>query len=215
MKIDNYEKTRFVWDKNRRKVWIEIARYLQRYIKKDSNILDMGSGYCDFINFIKAKKKYALDKCIDPNKFASQEVITIFGDFSLIKDKIKDNSLDVVFASNFFEHLKEEELEKCINLLKKKMKEKGRLIIIQPNFRLCYKNYFDDYTHTKAWTDISLRDYLKSKNFAIHIVKPKFLPFSMKSMLPKIRFLVRLYLNCPIKPFASQMLIVCSNKKIN
>jgi hypothetical protein len=210
---DNYPEIRFRWDRNRKKVWAEITRYLQKYIKRDSEILDLGAGYCDFINFIKAKKKYALDKCIDPSKLVSEEIITIFGDFSLIKDEIKDNSLDVVFASNFFEHLKEEELDKCIGLIKNKLREGELLIIIQPNYRFCYKNYFDDYTHTRAWTDISLRDYLISKNFAVHVVKPKFLPFSMKSTLPKNSFLVRLYLNCPIKPFASQMLIVCSNKK--
>lgn len=213
MEINNYDKVRFIWDKNRKKVWIEIARYLQRYIKRDSSILDLGSGYCDFINFIKAGKKYALDKCIDPNKFSSEEVIKIFGDFSLIKSKIKDNSLDVVFASNFFEHLKEEELDKCICLIKNKLKNGGLLMIIQPNYKLCYKNYFDDYTHTKAWTHISLCDYLKKNNFLIRFIKPRFLPFSMKSKLPKTRLLIRLYLKSPIKPFASQMLIIAKNKK--
>lgn len=212
---NNYVKTRFTFDKDQFKVWSEIARYLQRYIRRDSKILDLGSGYCDFINLIKARKKYALDKFIDPKKFASEEIIKIFGDFSLIKKQIQDDSLDVVFASNFFEHLDEKELEDCIHLIKSKLKEKGRLIIIQPNFRLCYKNYFDDYTHTKAWTEVSLKDFLKSKNFVIHLVMPKFLPFSMRSTLPKSSFLVRLYLNCPIKPFASQMLIICSNKKLS
>jgi SAM-dependent methyltransferase len=209
---NNYDKNRFEFDKNRKIIWKEIARYLQRLIPNDSKILELGSGYCDFINLIEAKEKFCLDKYINPEKFANEEVTKIFGDFSLIKNKIKDNYLDIIFASNFFEHIKEEDFEKCLELIKNKLKPDGKLIIIQPNFRFCYKNYFDDYTHVKAWSDLSLKDYLVSKNFSIVICKPKFLPFSMKSKLPKNKILTRLYLNSPLKPFAGQMLIVAKKK---
>ena len=149
----NYENVRFVHESKRSVVWSEISRYLQRYLLEDSTILDVGSGYCDFINFIKAKKKFALDKYIEPARFVLEGTIYMFGDSSLLDNKIKNCSLDVAFASNLFEHLDEKELNKYLDVIRKKLSLDRVLMILQPNYRLCYKNYFDDYTHAKAWTD--------------------------------------------------------------
>jgi SAM-dependent methyltransferase len=209
MDYHNYSKIRFKQNKSRDIVWQEIAKYLQKkFIPAISIILDLGSGYCDFINNIRAKKKYALDKFINPEKFASNETIPIFGDFNLADKIIEDCSLDIILASNFFEHLDEAELERYIKMILSKLKNGGKLIIIQPNYFLCYKNYFDDYTHIKAWSHISLPDFLKSRGFYIDLTKPRFLPFSIKSNLPKYKLLIRAYLNSPIKPFAGQMLVI-------
>lgn len=207
-----YKKTRFVFNRYRKAVWKEIAKYIQRYIPESSVILDLGSGYCDFINSISGAEKYALDKYINPEDYASEKVVKLFGDVRLMNKKIKNESLDVVFASNFLEHLNEKDLEEYIESVHKKLKKNGLLIIIQPNYRFCYKNYFDDYTHIREWSDISLRDYLKTKGFAILKCEPRFLPFSMKSKLPKNRILIRMYLKSPIKPFAKQMLIIAKKQ---
>lgn len=160
-----------------------------------------------------ASKKYAVDKFIDPNKYANSDVLSIFGDFKKIKSDITDHSLDYVFASNFFEHLNLKDMEKYFEIIKRKLKIGGKIIIIQPNYRLCSKNYFDDYTHEKAWSDISLADYLKKEMFSICLIKSRFLPFSMKSRIPKTKLLVRLYLNFPIKPLGKQMLIIAQYGK--
>jgi cyclopropane fatty-acyl-phospholipid synthase-like methyltransferase len=192
----NYEKTRFNFTKKRKAVWQEIARYLQKHISPDSSVLELGSGYCDFINSISASKKYAIDKYIDPHKYADKNVTKIMGDFKDMNTNLKDNSIDVIFASNFFEHLSEKEIENYFKVITKKLKDKGLLIIIQPNYRLCYASYYDDYTHIKAFSDVSMRDFLISKGFSVSLIKPGFLPFSMKSALPKTRFLVRLYRLC-------------------
>ena len=69
------------------------------------------------------------------------------------------------------------------------LKKKSKLILIQPNYRLCTSNYFDDYTHRTILSDVSLRDYLKSKGFRINYVNPSYLPFSMQGILPKTYFL--------------------------
>ncbi len=209
---ESYEKTRFNFSRHRKIVWEEIARYLQKDIPQNSIILDLGSGYCDFINSISGAKKYALDKYIDPEDYALEKVIKLFGDVRLMNKKIKNESLDVVFASNFLEHLNEKNLEEYMTAIQKKLKKNGLFIIIQPNYRFCYKNYFDDYTHVREWSDISLKDYLKTMGFSILKCEAKFLPFSMKSKFPKNRVLVRMYLRSPVRPFAGQMLVIA--KKI-
>jgi hypothetical protein len=79
---------------------------------------------------------------------------------------------------------------------------------LQPNFKYCGRNYFDDYTHIQIFTEISLSDLLRSHGFRLIAVRPRFLPFSMQSSLPVSPSLVRWYLRLPFKPFASQMLLV-------
>lgn len=208
----NYEKTRFTFNKSRRIVWEEIARYLKKYISSAAAIIELGSGYCDFINTINASKKYALDKYLDPRKYAEKNVTCLNGDSKIFNKTIKDSSLDVVFASNFLEHLNQEETEKYLDIAMKKLKMGGLIILIQPNYKFCAEDYFDDHTHIKAWSHVGLVNYLKSKGLKIVRCVPRFMPFSMKSKLPKNRYLIRAYLNSPIKPFAKQMLIIA--KKI-
>lgn len=209
---ENYDKTRFVKNKKRSLVWKEIINYLRKYFPKDGSILDLGSGYCEFINNVPSKNRYALDKYLDPNKYANKSTTPLFGDYSLVKKRLSNESLDVVFASNFIEHIKEDELEKYMSVIISKLKKEGYFIILQPNYRLSYKNYFDDYTHVKEWSDIGIRDYLESKGFIIVKCVPGFLPFSMKSKLPINKVLIRLYLKSPIKPFAKQMLVIAKKK---
>jgi hypothetical protein len=84
----------------------------------------------------------------------------------------------------------------------------GRLIVVQPNFRLQPRRYFDDYTHKTIFTDNGFRDFLKSEGWTIAHAEPRFMPFSMKSRFPTAEWLVRLYLASPIRPLAGQFLVV-------
>ena len=82
------------------------------------------------------------------------------------------------------------------------------MILIQPNYYYCYRNYFDDYTHCRVFTHVSLPDFLAARGFEIERVTPRFLPFSMKSRLPRWSFLIWLYLRLPWRPLARQMLVI-------
>ena len=84
----------------------------------------------------------------------------------------------------------------------------GRLVLIQPNFRLNPKEYFDDYTHVAIYTDRSLRDFLNASGWNVQHVAARFLPLSMKSRGSGLTFLVPWYLRSPVKPLAGQMLVV-------
>jgi len=86
-------------------------------------------------------------------------------------------------------------------------------VLIQPNYRLAYKRYFDDFTHVSVWSEVSLGDFLRSRGWNVEIAQPRFMPFSVKSRFPVSRFLIRCYLASPLKPGAGQMLIVASKKR--
>ena len=56
-----YRSSRFNFDPRRKTIWSAVAAYLQRYIPEDGAVLDLGSGYCDFINAVHARRRWALD----------------------------------------------------------------------------------------------------------------------------------------------------------
>ena len=87
------------------------------------------------------------------------------------------------------------------------MKPGATLTIVQPNFKYCAHEYFDDYTHVSIYTDKGLCDLLAANGFTIVRCMPRFMPFSIKGSLPVHPWLIRLYLLSPFKPFAKQMLI--------
>jgi ubiquinone/menaquinone biosynthesis C-methylase UbiE len=210
---DSYYKSRYVWNDDRKVVWKEIVSYLKKYIPEDGTVLDIGAGYCDFINNVKSKKLIALDYSNDFKQYAATGVVTLVSpvtDMSMIEN----NTVDVVFGSNIFEHLNDEELDKTMKEVKRVLKKNGRLILMQPNYRLSYKTYFDDHTHKKVFSDVALKNFLISYGMEIELSKPRFLPFSLKSrpgIIPVFPWIIRAYLYSPVKPFAGQMLFVAKN----
>lgn len=208
MNTDKYFQTRFVEDKSRTKVWRAINEYLQKHVDEQSCVLDLGCGYGDFIKGITAKNKFAIDLNENLVDFFKNTNVKFTAQSILEKFSITENSIDVVFASNLFEHFNDDELEKIMLNIKCVLKPKGKIILLQPNIYYAYREYWDDYTHKKAFSHVSLADFLSSQDFQVLNVYKKFIPFSLKSRLPKSYILTKLYLSSPIKPFAKQMLLV-------
>jgi hypothetical protein len=57
----------------------------------------------------------------------------------------------------------------------------GKLIIIQPNYRFAYREYFDFIDHMLPISDKSLREAMEASGFEVETLIPRFLPFSTKS----------------------------------
>lgn len=100
------------------KIWVEICRYLRKFIRKDSEVIvDVAAGYCDFINNIGVgSKKYALDLNPDVEKYAASDVTAIVGDVEeSIRKEFMERSVSLFFMSNFLEHITK---DKITSLLK-------------------------------------------------------------------------------------------------
>lgn len=190
-------------------LWRVLADHLSRYIPHDGCVLEIGAGYCDWINNVRARIRIAVDLWKEFPRYAAAGVHPILHDLSLGLLLFGDNQFDAVLASNVIEHFNANTGAMLAGECHRILFPSGRMIIIQPNFAFSYKRYFDDYTHRAVYTHISLANMLKSQGFQIEVLQPRFTPYSIQgSKFPVQPWLIRAYLASPFKPFAGQMLIV-------
>jgi SAM-dependent methyltransferase len=204
---DSYHQIRFVYDKRRAVVWRAIARYLQNWVRAEEGLLELGAGYGEFSREIQAARKWALDLNWALVKHWDASVTPIIQP-ATDPWPLSSASLGTVFASNFFEHLTLEEGASVLSEALRVLRPGGRLIVVQPNFRLEPRRYFDDYTHRTIFTDTGFSDFVQANGWRVLHCEPRFVPFSMKSSLPTAEWLVRLYLALPVRPLAGQFLLV-------
>lgn len=202
-----YFETRLAANASRGQVWAHICAYLARWIPADAAVLELGAGWCDFANQVTARRVVALDLDATVRSAAAEHVEAVVGDCTDLSD-FGAGDFDVVFASNLLEHLERADATRLLAEAHRVLKPGGRLILMQPNFRLNPGRYFDDFTHVAVFTDQSLHDYLVSEGWEIETVQARFLPLTMKSRGSGLTFLVPWYLRSPIKPLAGQMLAV-------
>ena len=207
--VNGYFETRLAHDENRARVWRHVCAYLARWISPDADVLELGAGWCDFANNVRARRVVAMDLDATVQRAAASQVTAVVGDCTDLS-AFADAGFDVVFASNLLEHLGRRDASRLLAEARRVLRPGGRLLLLQPNFRLNPGRYFDDFTHVSIFTDQSLRDYLLAQGFTIEKVFPRFLPLSMKSRGAKLTFLVPWYLRSPVKPLAGQMLLVAA-----
>lgn len=178
--------------------------FFKKFIPPHATIVDIGAGYCEFINNIESGgpneggRKIAVDLNPDTCHFAHAGVEVINADCMDIAE-LETGSCDIVFMSNFLEHLPTRDMilrlfSECRRLLKKD----GRLLILQPNIRYVGMAYYDFFDHHTPLTEKSLVEALEISGFSIEACIPRFLPYTTKSRLPQAPWLVSLYLNLPL-----------------
>lgn len=192
---------RFAPDEKERKarVWRVLCRhFFQRYIEPESTVLDIGAGYCEFINHIVCHRRIAFDLDEHVRAHAGPGVEVVQG-VSTDLHAFQSGVIDVVFASNFFEHLpSKEDLLRTLTEVHRVLRQGGRLLILQPNIRYTSGAYWDFFDHHLPLTERSLVEALELVGLKPTEVRARFLPFTSKSALPQHPFLVWLYLKVPI-----------------
>lgn len=204
---DGYYATRFTTDPARSEVWRHVAVYLTPWIDPHGALLDLAAGYADLTRHADAARKVAVDVHPDLPEFAGDHVEAIVGDATDL-DRFGEAEFATVFASNFLEHLDHTAIDGLLAGVRRVLRPGGHLILVQPNFRLDPRHYFDDYTHRTIWTDRSLADLVTAAGLPIDHVEPRFLPLTMRSRLSFGHRLVPLYLRLPYRPLAGQMLVI-------
>ena len=195
----------------RRAVWRQLCdHFFSRLISPDSAVLDVACGYGEFINNIRAARKYAVDLNEDALSHLDPDV-TFFHTSATDLSSVPRNEIDTAFTSNFLEHFRDkEQLDRFLRELHDVLKPGGRFIILGPNIRYAYREYWDFYDHYLPLSDLSLVEALALAGFRAEKVIDRFLPFTMNGKAPTADILVRTYLRLPLawKLFGKQFLIV-------
>ncbi len=194
----------------RKQVWRTLTqKYFARYVDPTDTIVDLGCGYGEFINHIACRRKYAIDLNSRAATYLSPD-ITFFAQDCSAAWPLPDDSLDVVFSSNFFEHLETKQaLAKTLAQAFRCLRDGGRLIAMGPNIRFVGGAYWDFWDHHLALTDASMVEALELQGFRVEEVIPRFLPYSMVNNRPAPRILLSLYLRAPWvwRVFGKQFLV--------
>lgn len=195
----------------RRAVWKVLCEYFfAKHIPASSTVLDVACGYGEFINNIKATKKYAIDLNEDSPIYLNSD-ITFFHTGATDLAVLPKNEIDVAFTSNFLEHFRQkEQLDEFLRELYSVLKSGGKFVILGPNIRFAYREYWDYYDHYIPLSDLSLVEALAIAGFKAEKVIDRFLPFTMNNGAPTADFIIRAYLNMPFawKYFGKQFLVV-------
>ena len=162
--VDGYFATRLASDSRRSVLWQTLcANVFQSYVPTTGVVVELGSARGEFINAINAQRRVAVDLWPGLGDHLSDGVEAHVQSATNL-GFLEANSVDVVFASNFLEHLSTDDARAVLGEAHRVLRSGGRLILVQPNYRTSHKRYFDDYTHVSIWTDVSLADFVDPRD---------------------------------------------------
>ena len=182
----------------RRAVWrVLIDGYFQQLVRELDTVLDLGCGYGEFISQVRCRTKYAMDLNPDASLRAGPGVHCLIQDCSTTWG-VPDNTFDVIFTSNFFEHLPNKPaLGRTLDEGRRCLKPDGRLIALGPNIKYLPGSYWDFWDHHVPLTELSLREAMETHGFIAERCLPRFLPYTMASGPRYPLMFLRLYLRLP------------------
>jgi len=195
----------------RQQLWATLVDgFFGRMIAPDAAVLDLGCGYGEFINHVRGSARFAMDLNPKATKFLDPAVKFLFQDCTQ-QWPLADRSLDVVFTSNFFEHLPDKlALKLTLVEAARCLKPGGQLIALGPNIKFVQGAYWDFWDHFLCLTELSLAEALENNGYVVRRAVPRFLPYTTVHQPAYPMALVRLYLKMPfVWPlFGRQFLIV-------
>ena len=179
----------------RLRVWrVLVTRFFQPLVPENACVLDLGCGYGEFINTVTAAKKWGMDLNPRTRENLSPEVTFLEQDCST-RWPVGEAQLDLVFTSNFFEHLPDKTaLGNTLDQVFRCLKPAGRLIAMGPNIKYTGGRYWDFWDHYLPLTETSLSEGLTVRGFEIEQCHARFLPYTMVGARSYPLWCVALYL---------------------
>jgi ubiquinone/menaquinone biosynthesis C-methylase UbiE len=179
-------------------VWTEVTAYLQRWIKPGARVLDVACDLGYFIRHVQAGERWATD-VRDVSASLGPDVRFVQADGLALSSALPHDYFDVVFASNYLEHLPDPDAVIAqLREMRTVTRSDGRLIVLQPNIRYVGSAYWHFIDHRVALTEQSLVEAARAADFEVEHLVPRFLPYTTKSRIPRHPWLVRGYLRVPL-----------------
>jgi SAM-dependent methyltransferase len=167
-------------------------------------VLDLGAGFCEFINHAVARRRIAVD--LNPETVRSAAAgVEVKAVSAAELGFLRPGEVDVVFSSNFLEHLDSKpEVSRVFDEVQRVLRPGGRIILMGPNIRYLADRYWDYFDHHVPLSHASICEALELHDFQLEHVEPRFLPYTVKGARLRWRFLVEAYLAC--RPLSSALL---------
>jgi SAM-dependent methyltransferase len=213
--LDAIYKTRFRdQGEYRQKVWSILTGYFSRWIPTDSVVLDLGCGYCEFINQVRCAAKFGMDLNPEARNRASADVQILEQDCSN-PWSVPPASLTTVFTSNFLEHLPTKaHVEATLLHAYTALRQGGYLIAMGPNIKFVPGAYWDFFDHYVALTELSMKEILIKCGFEVDLALDRFLPYSMSQGRTYPLWMLRAYLAAPAAwPYLGKQFLMVARKK--
>lgn len=145
---------------------LALAEYLTKRFdfRRGECLLEIGCGRGDFL---KAFQKAGL-KCwgVDAGK-KSAELLPDFDirqcDISKEPLPFEDSAFDIVYHKSLIEHLHDP--AHLMDETSRILKDGGKLIILTPDWVSQMKNFYEDFTHCRPYTETGIRDVLNIWDF--------------------------------------------------
>lgn len=176
-------------------VWkILVENFFSRYVRASDEVLDLGCGYGQFINQVSCARRFAMD--LNPSSRAALNANVTFLEQDCSSTwPFPPNSLDVVFTSNFFEHLPtKEHLQRTLEEVHRCLRPGGILIAMGPNAKAVPGAYWDFFDHHISLTELSMQEVLEITGFTMRETVARFLPYTMVNAPKFPGMFLKLYL---------------------
>ncbi|MEP1471072.1 MAG: methyltransferase domain-containing protein [Halieaceae bacterium] len=197
-------------------IWKILCRhYFHQFISPTDTVVDVACGYGEFINNISADEKIAVDINPESKQHLAKDIDFMLLAATELSSRLEGRA-DVVFTSNFLEHLPNKPaLELFLEQVSVTLKPGGRYLIMGPNLRYLPGEYWDFYDHHLGLTHASLCEILKLKGFEIERCVDRFLPYTTQGALPTHPIFVRAYLAVPpIWRFLGKQFFISARKPV-
>ncbi len=201
-------------DQYRDAVWRILCNdFFSVYIAHEDVLLDLGAGWGEFSRGIKARKKYAMDLNPDCGERVAGHSTFLHQDCSTVWP-LEDGALDVVFTSNFLEHLPSKDLvDRTLREAFRCLKPGGKIICLGPNIKFVPGAYWDYWDHYIPITEESMAEALSLKGFQVTRKTARFLPYTMSGGKNQPLFALKLYLKLPFAwRFVGKQFLVIAEK---
>lgn len=189
----------------KQEVWRVLwTRVFSRWVGDADTLVDLGAGYCEFINHAVARRRIAVD--LNPDTAASAAPgIEVRSTSADDLGFLQRSEVDVVFTSNFLEHLPTKDVvARVVSEAARVLKPGGRFILVGPNIRFLASHYWDFFDHHVPLSHASVCELLALHGFEIEHVEPRFMPYTVKGTRLRWTWLVSLYLS--LRPLSSALL---------